>query len=82
MVVIKSIVLIPEPYTTLDTQLAMEAEAARLVGASFGHTMLHTIGGVYSQQAEICLGNVFSSLAAKVKASTDNMKCVMLDSNA
>jgi hypothetical protein len=56
------------------SQLAMQQEAAQLVIASFGEKILHAIGSVYIQQADIYQGNVFSSLAAKMKASTENVK--------
>ncbi len=52
----------------------MQQEAQQLAAASFGDTMLHAIGRVYAQQADIHLGGLFGSLAAKVKASTENMK--------
>jgi hypothetical protein len=39
-------------------QLAMRGEAERLSGASFGVTLLHCIGRVYSRQADIYLGGL------------------------
>jgi hypothetical protein len=62
----------------LRAQLAMREEAVKLAGASFGETMLHTIGRVYEQQAEIRLAGFFGGLAARAKASTENMKWVAL----
>lgn len=55
-------------------QLATRTEAERLVRSSFGETMLHTIGRVYEQQADIALAGFFGGIAAKFKASSDNMK--------
>jgi hypothetical protein len=39
-------------------QLAMRCEAERLACASFGVTLLHCIGRVYSRQADIFLGGL------------------------
>ena len=52
----------------------MHLEAQRLVKASFGETMLHTIGKVYEQQANIYLGGFFGGIAAKWKATNENFK--------
>jgi hypothetical protein len=49
-------------------------EARQLVTASFGDVMLHTIGHVYLQQAEIHLGGFFGSLGPKMRAAKHNMQ--------
>jgi hypothetical protein len=54
----------------------MTEEAAQLARASFGETMLHAIGRVYEQQANIHLSGFLGGFAAKFKASTENMKWV------
>lgn len=40
----------------------MQAEAERLSAASFGVTLLHCIGRVYSRQADIYLGGLLGEL--------------------
>jgi hypothetical protein len=47
-------------------QLAMHCEAERLAGASFGVTLLHCIGRVYSRQAEIYLGGLLGKPSTHV----------------
>ena len=58
----------------LPTKVAMTKEAQVLVKTSFGDTLLHTIGEVYEQQAEIALSNFFGAIGARFKASTGNVK--------
>ncbi|EFJ53165.1 molecular chaperone [Volvox carteri f. nagariensis] len=53
---------------------AMREEAARLVRASFGETMLRTIGKVYDTQADINAGGFFSGMAAKFRSHGENMR--------
>ncbi|GLC44692.1 hypothetical protein PLESTB_000973900 [Pleodorina starrii] len=53
---------------------AMREDAARLVKASFGETMLHTIGKVYDMQADIHAGGFFFGMAAKFRAQGENMR--------
>ena len=55
-------------------QLAQGLEAARLVTASFGETMLHCIGHVYSSQADMYLGGAWDGTWARVKHSTDMVR--------
>lgn len=55
-------------------KLAMEAEAERLVKASFGETMLHTIGKVYEAQADIQAGGFLDGTLARWRANHENMK--------
>ena len=55
-------------------QAAMTEEAGKLVKTSFGDTLLHTIGEVYEQQADIMLSNFFGALGARFKASSGNVK--------
>ena len=52
----------------------MTEEAGKLVKTSFGDTLLHTIGEVYEQQADIMLSNFFGALGARFKASSGNVK--------
>lgn len=52
----------------------MTKEAEALVNTSFGDTLLHTVGEVYEQQAEIALSNFFGALGARFKASSGNVK--------
>ena len=52
----------------------MRAEAKELATASFGDTMLHAIGHVYVQQADIYLGGFFGGFAAKMRATKHNMQ--------
>jgi hypothetical protein len=52
----------------------MIKEAETLVKTSFGDTLLHAIGEVYEQQAEIALSNFFGALGARIKASSGNVK--------
>jgi len=45
----------------------MHAEAERLIEASFGEVLLHTIGRCYQTQAEIYLGNFATAGLAHLK---------------
>lgn len=55
-------------------QLAMTAEAEKLVGASFGETMLHALGKVYESQSDIALGNIFQGAMAKMRLQGDSIR--------
>mmetsp|Transcript_11892 Transcript_11892/g.25534 ORF Transcript_11892/g.25534 Transcript_11892/m.25534 type:complete len:570 (-) Transcript_11892:2455-4164(-) len=61
---------------------AATEEALKLASASFGETLLHSIGRAYEQQADIELGGFFGGIAAKMKASTDNVKSQFQAANA
>ncbi|GAX76162.1 hypothetical protein CEUSTIGMA_g3606.t1 [Chlamydomonas eustigma] len=53
---------------------SMSQEANILVNTSYGDTLLHTIGEVYVQQADIVLSNFFTAIGARFKASSGNVK--------
>ncbi|MEW5303952.1 MAG: hypothetical protein WDW36_006596 [Sanguina aurantia] len=55
-------------------KLAMTAEAEKLVGASFGETMLHALGKVYESQSDIALGNIFQGAMAKMRLQGDSIR--------
>lgn len=63
-------------------QAAQEAEARSLAAASFGVTLLHTIGGTYRESAEIELGNFFEGTLAKMRASGAIVKSSMAAASA
>ncbi|WIA18209.1 hypothetical protein OEZ85_009681 [Tetradesmus obliquus] len=63
-------------------QLAMQAEAERLSAASFGVTLLHCIGRVYSRQADIYLGGLLGGTLARVKLGRDSVRCHLHIANA
>ncbi|KAG2492691.1 hypothetical protein HYH03_009105 [Edaphochlamys debaryana] len=72
-------------YTAGDEEgftLSMREEAARLVKASFGETMLHTIGKVYDMQADISSGGFFGGMAAKLRAQGETMRSQFQAANA
>ena len=50
-------------------QEAMTAEAQRLAAASFGVLLLHTLGRMYSTQASIELGNLWSSTMGRISST-------------
>ncbi|KAF6258756.1 hypothetical protein COO60DRAFT_1701147 [Scenedesmus sp. NREL 46B-D3] len=62
--------------------LAMRLEAERLAAASFGLTLLHCIGHVYSRQADIYLGGVVGGTLARVKLGRDSVRSHMNIANA
>ncbi|GIM01777.1 hypothetical protein Vretimale_6563 [Volvox reticuliferus] len=53
---------------------AMREDAAKLVKASFGETMLHTIGKVYDMQADIAAGGFFGGMAAKFRQQGESVR--------
>ncbi|KAG2485127.1 hypothetical protein HYH03_016114 [Edaphochlamys debaryana] len=55
-------------------EAAMREEAARLAKASFGETLLHTIGKVYDMQADIIAGGLLGGMAAKLREKGHNVK--------
>lgn len=54
--------------------IAVSGEAERLAAASFGETMLHTIGRIYETQADIYLGGFFDGAMAKMRQSKDSLR--------
>ncbi|GLI63100.1 hypothetical protein VaNZ11_006004, partial [Volvox africanus] len=54
--------------------VAMREDAAKLGKASFGETMLHTIGKVYDMQADIAGGGFFGGMAAKFRQQGESVR--------
>lgn len=63
-------------------KIAMKLEAQRMVSASFGETMLHACGKVYSMQADIALGGLFDGTLAKMKQSKETIRSQFHAANA
>ncbi|KIY99358.1 hypothetical protein MNEG_8600 [Monoraphidium neglectum] len=58
-------------------ELSQRCEAARLAEASFGDTLLHCIGQVYSMQSDIFLGGVLDGTWARVKQGRQTIRSHM-----
>jgi hypothetical protein len=59
------------------SQEAMMEESKKLASASFGILLLHTIGRVYVSQAEIQLGNFWSSAIGRVSSTYTHVQSKM-----
>eukprot|EP00955_Chlamydomonas_euryale_P006952 73753-Chlamydomonas_euryale.AAC.1 len=63
-----------QPGSEAEFETSVKAQAAVLVRQSFGQTMLHAIGHVYEQQADIALGGFFGGMGARLSATKEGMK--------
>jgi hypothetical protein len=55
-------------------QAEAKQQSFKLVRQSFGETMLHAIGFMYEQQADLALSGFFGGIAARVKAAKESVK--------